>query len=130
MRKTIFNKTGYYEQLNAYEDWDLFLRLAINGHRFLVTNSIEFFYRNRTGSMIKDINSELHLQLLERIYDHLPRLPKHILMSAILSINSDRHIGIVTPIPLRYKLVDKINNQLKKSYFVVVHRLLRKILSK
>jgi glycosyltransferase involved in cell wall biosynthesis len=42
----------YREELEFYEDWDLYQRAVSAGHRMLVTSSIQFFYRHRHDSMI------------------------------------------------------------------------------
>ncbi len=43
MRRALFERFSYNENLSNYEGWDRYLRLALNGRRFLVTNDINFF---------------------------------------------------------------------------------------
>jgi len=62
-RLALFNELKYREDLRALEDWDFYLRAAIAGKRFIVTNELHFFYRRREGSMI----SELHHNVLHRL---------------------------------------------------------------
>lgn len=53
-RTSVAREYGYIESLASFEDWNLYLRLALDGHRFLVSNDVYFYYRNRAGSMIKE----------------------------------------------------------------------------
>ncbi|MEI8314973.1 MAG: glycosyltransferase [Verrucomicrobiota bacterium] len=66
MRRKLFDEYRYDETLDSFEDWALYLRLAHEGHRFLVTNDLHFFYRSRPGSMIHGMNRERHYLLLSR----------------------------------------------------------------
>ncbi|MCE9672706.1 glycosyltransferase [Myxococcus stipitatus] len=85
MRRSLFEHTRYDEQLRSYEDWDLYLRLAHAGHRFLVTNAIHFHYRRRGGSMISEVNPRRHLELLAQLHRNLPRpLPEYIRLEPFL----------------------------------------------
>jgi glycosyltransferase involved in cell wall biosynthesis len=54
LRTKVLNKYGYVECLGCYEDWNLYLRLAQDGRRFLVANDVYFYYRDRTASMRKE----------------------------------------------------------------------------
>lgn len=51
-RAEVLRRYRYREELESYEDWDLYLRAAMDGCRFLVTNGVHFFYRRRPNSMI------------------------------------------------------------------------------
>jgi glycosyltransferase involved in cell wall biosynthesis len=51
-RASVLRRYRYREELESYEDWDLYLRAATDGCRFLVTNGVHFFYRRRPNSMI------------------------------------------------------------------------------
>lgn len=53
-RASVIREYGYIESLTSLEDWNLYLRLAQDNHRFLVSNDVYFYYRNRPGSMIKE----------------------------------------------------------------------------
>ncbi|GHE80609.1 hypothetical protein GCM10019059_43500 [Camelimonas fluminis] len=53
-RAAVVKKYRYVESLFSYEDWNLYLRLAQDGHRFLVSNDVYFYYRNRANSMVKE----------------------------------------------------------------------------
>ncbi|MDR2852462.1 MAG: glycosyltransferase [Burkholderiaceae bacterium] len=52
-RASVIRQYGYVESLESFEDWNLYLRLAQNNRRFLVSNDVYFYYRNRAGSMVK-----------------------------------------------------------------------------
>ncbi|CAH1648877.1 MULTISPECIES: glycosyltransferase [unclassified Chelatococcus] len=51
-RKTLLQRFPYREELRAYEDWDLYLRLSQADVRCLVTTGVYFYYRRRAESMI------------------------------------------------------------------------------
>ncbi|MEH6418228.1 glycosyltransferase family 2 protein [Pseudomonas sp. CGJS7] len=51
-RRGMLQSLRYREDLQAYEDWDLYRRAVAAGHRFIVGNEIMFLYRHRADSMI------------------------------------------------------------------------------
>ncbi len=53
-RADVLRAYRYNDSLRSYEDWNLYLRLAQDGRRFLVTTDVYFFYRNRPNSMVKE----------------------------------------------------------------------------
>ena len=57
-RRTVFDELKYREDLRALEDWDFYLRAAIAGKRFIVTNELHFFYRRRQNSMISEVAND------------------------------------------------------------------------
>ncbi len=83
MRRSLFDDFSYGEQLKSFEDWDLYLRLALTGHRFLVTNEIHFFYRRREGSMIRALGAGERSALLAQMWQSLPALPRPLFLPAI-----------------------------------------------
>ena len=50
-RASVLRDLKYREELEAYEDWDLYSRAVSIGKRLIVTNGIHFFYRRRENSM-------------------------------------------------------------------------------
>lgn len=50
-RTAALRELRYREELEAYEDWDLYSRAVAAGKQFIVTNGIHFFYRRRADSM-------------------------------------------------------------------------------
>lgn len=50
-RASVLRELKYREELEAYEDWDLYTRAVAVGKRFIATNGIHFFYRRRADSM-------------------------------------------------------------------------------
>ena len=84
IRKNVFECFEYDEKLDSYEDWSLYLQLALSGVRFIVTNTIQFYYRRRSNSMVKGVSYEKHQQLLSSIFSRLRYpLPQAIRMSAL-----------------------------------------------
>lgn len=53
-RTRVLRTLGYDENLRSYEDWQLYRRALQQGSRFLVSNDIHFYYRQRPDSMIHD----------------------------------------------------------------------------
>lgn len=53
-RTSVLRALRYDEHLRSYEDWQLYRRALQQGSRFLITNDIHFFYRQRADSMIHD----------------------------------------------------------------------------
>jgi hypothetical protein len=47
----VLRELRYRDELEAYEDWDFYMRAVMAGKRFIVTNGIHFFYRRRSESM-------------------------------------------------------------------------------
>jgi hypothetical protein len=124
LRRSVFERFHYDERLTSYEDWDLYLRLALGGRRFLVTNDVQFHYRRRPGSMVRGVTAERHLELLARILDALPTpIPPSARVAALLVPaanalqNASRgRFGVLEvgdEKPLRYALVDRANTLMK-----------------
>lgn len=63
-RQSMLRKFGYREELHSYEDWDLYQRAVFQGHRCIVTNSIEFLYRRRPDSMIHSADARARAGVL------------------------------------------------------------------
>jgi glycosyltransferase involved in cell wall biosynthesis len=68
-RGDVLRTYHYNESLRAYEDWNLYMRLAQDGRRFLVTTDVHFFYRNRPNSMVKEAHNRNRHALL--VHDNL-----------------------------------------------------------
>lgn len=63
-RRSVFDRFSYDEELSAYEDWGLYLRLVDAGVRFIVASDVMFFYRRRVGSMIHVARSEAEWRII------------------------------------------------------------------
>ena len=73
-RRSLLKRFPYREELSAYEDWDLYLRLSHADVRCLVTTGVYFFYRRRAGSMIAASEATADARAL-LIHDMLRGLP-------------------------------------------------------
>jgi GT2 family glycosyltransferase/glycosyltransferase involved in cell wall biosynthesis len=130
LRRGLFERFLYNERLTSYEDWDLYLRLALGGHRFLVTNQIHFHYRRRVQSMISGVSPRRHLQLVNQIYRELPNpLGSAVWLDTFFTLAGNLPDDVpvnVTPVaaqapqeppaderPLRYGVIDMMNVALK-----------------
>jgi glycosyltransferase involved in cell wall biosynthesis len=114
IRADVLRRFPYDERLDSYEDWSVFLRMALAGHRFLVTNDIGFFYRRRPGSMIKGVGADRHERLMGRIYETVrfdsPGLQTRFLANLLAQ---SRRPQVIDPPPLKYQLADKANAMVK-----------------
>lgn len=138
MRRSLFEQWRYNERLTSYEDWELYLRLAHAGHRFLVTNQIQFHYRRRQQSMITGVSPRRHLELVNQLYRSLPQPLRHtVLMDTFITLGpppSDQ-VRPAEPAPapashsaehtLRHGVIDMMNATLKR--MPVVHPLLKHV---
>ena len=133
MRRGLFESVRYNERLTSYEDWDLYLRLALAGHRFLVTNQIHFHYRRRQRSMITGVNPRRHLELVNQMYRALPKpLPPTLRLESFFSLAGKLPEENAQPVaapapaqaqaqapevsgprPLRYGVIDMMNSAIK-----------------
>lgn len=114
MRRSLFEQVSYDETLDSYEDWSLYLRLALGGVRFLVANEIGFYYRLREGSMIRGLSHVKHERLLARIYRSLPRpLPTSVRLEGLPILLSWWGGHPEVP-PLRHVVVDALNDAIKR----------------
>ncbi|MBL7952702.1 MAG: glycosyltransferase [Flavobacteriales bacterium] len=70
VRRTVLEEVGGYDEAmrDGYEDWELWLRLMIAGHRFLHIPEVSFHYRVREGSLVSRAVDE---RVRERIVRHI-----------------------------------------------------------
>ena len=59
LRSVVEEVGSFDESLEAYEDWDLWLRLAAAGHSFAAAPEARVFYRRYQGSMSRDTDRML-----------------------------------------------------------------------
>lgn len=64
VRKSVVEELGYYDNMKimGYEDWDLWLRIAFKGYRFIWVNQVLFNYRVTNASMMKNLNANIAKQ--------------------------------------------------------------------
>ncbi len=56
-RKSVWNELGGYDEnmpVMGFEDWDLWLRMAVRGYQFQYVETLFFDYRVRDNSMLSD----------------------------------------------------------------------------
>jgi len=70
IRREVFEKIGYYDQLKimGYEDWDLWLRFLFAGYKFHYIDEILFEYRVRRESMIRSLRADCSKQNMAEQY--------------------------------------------------------------
>jgi len=61
IRKSVLIKVGMYDKMPVmgFEDWDLWLRIAFEGHRFHYVNETLFRYRFNERSMMRDLKKDI-----------------------------------------------------------------------
>ena len=126
IRRSLVLEHEYDERLSSYEDWDLYLRFAVAGVRFLVTNDVQFFYRARHGSMIKGVDRRRHYALLRELHGKVLGAGSAVSTDALIAHLADLEIAS-EEFPLRYRLVDWLNTVAKRA--PVIHPLLKRMLS-
>jgi glycosyltransferase involved in cell wall biosynthesis len=68
MRRQTALTLRYREDLDAYEDWDMYRRALIGGCRFIVDGGVGFFYRRRADSMVHaPATKARHASLVHRV---------------------------------------------------------------
>jgi GT2 family glycosyltransferase/glycosyltransferase involved in cell wall biosynthesis len=128
------------EALEAHEHWELHLRWAHAGLRFLVTNQVHVFHRLVPESGRGSADSRRHFELLTRMYERLPSpLPASLRLSLVLtplalsqraSLQADMDAALAASAaerPLRYNFVDALNHAVKQ--IPLVHPLLKQAAS-
>ena len=68
---------GYSSERNlGYEDWELFVKLASQGHRIDVVPEYLFYYRHRPGSMLRTTDAYLNRRRVLRQFFAVSELPQ------------------------------------------------------
>lgn len=75
IKKRAFDKSGGFRDLEAFEDWDLWLRMLDLGFKGVHINKPLYFYRRHTGSR-DDLSSEIKIKYKIKILNNYPKLIK------------------------------------------------------
>ena len=142
VRRSVLESRPYEERLPGYEDWELYLRLVQEGHRFLVTNQVQVFERRDPRSPHEAPGTPRHFQSVSRMLEWAPK-PLHpsVRLFAVLAHAEE---AVVDPFgaihesgerkqesesvgrPARYQVIDVMNSILKR--MPLVHPLLKRAL--
>ncbi|WP_426753018.1 glycosyltransferase [Myxococcus sp. Y35] len=149
LRRAVLEQNPYNEALSGYANWDFFLRLVQEGHRFLVTNQVHFYSRRGQELFPVRPDQRQHFRWLVRLLEGLP-VPPHpsTRLFALLAHSREAMVdphGALSPHstspssasgtlesaqaltgavrPLRYDVVDIMNAALKR--LPLVHPLLK-----
>lgn len=144
LRRSVLERRPYDERLSGYEDWELYLRLVQEGHRFLVTNQVQVFERRDPRSRHTAPGAKRHFQRVSRMLEWAPK-PLHpsVRLFAVLAHAEE---AVVDPFgaihrdeaserslesasderPMRYTVIDMMNSTLKR--MPLVHPLLKRAL--
>lgn len=61
-RRFIFEKYGYYDETLLYEDWDLWLRLAMNHVRIAYVDKVLVYYRNSVTGITRNSSRKVWIR--------------------------------------------------------------------
>ncbi len=131
-RAAFLEVEGFTEDYGVgYEDWELFTRFMLRGHRLTVIPEALFWYRFSPTSMIH--STPVRANFARSLRPHLELIPQvyHPLIEMILGqtlknrgIPKVREVVPPPPLPLRYRVVDALNARLKR--MAKVHRILKR----
>jgi glycosyltransferase involved in cell wall biosynthesis/GT2 family glycosyltransferase len=116
---------GWDEWMTAFEDWDFFCSLAEAGEGAVIPQFL-FHYRIRPDSLMRTEAVERKYRLLSYLMQKHPRLATD--ASEPLRLQLAQTAALDEAVPLRYRLVDGLNEALKR--IPMVHPLLKRTLSR
>ena len=131
-RRLVEELGGYDEWLTAYEDWDVFSRMAERGLTGTVIPEPLFLYRLRPDSMTRSMRLQERLQSLSYLSHKHPTLavdPGRALRiregeAHRLEVRLREEAAAAIPPPLMNRVVDRVNGTLKQ--FDFLHHTLRR----
>jgi glycosyltransferase involved in cell wall biosynthesis len=129
-RRLVEEVGGYDEWLTSYEDWDVFCAMAERGYEGLVIPEFLFHYRLRPDSMTRTVATQSRHALIAYLLQKHPGLPAgagnralRIQLGEMQRQQERLHQALEKP--LRYRLVDKVNDAVKQHIGFVHHALRR-----
>lgn len=121
-RALLLELDGYDVSLPSFEDWDLYCRLALRGTPMTVIPEPLIRYRQREGSMRREVGERRMEAFHARFAARYPDLPLHSDRSMrILLARGAAHTTVenrakeIIDGNIRYRVVDKVNIALKRS---------------
>jgi glycosyltransferase involved in cell wall biosynthesis len=121
-RERIEEADGYDEWMTAFEDWDLYCRLAERGGLGEVIPEFLFFYRIRAGSMARSLTPQGRLALHSRMIEKHPKLLSARAQRLLLWEVERAREELAQP---RHVWADRFNDSVKEIPFF--HRLLKRL---
>jgi glycosyltransferase involved in cell wall biosynthesis/GT2 family glycosyltransferase len=116
IRRSALEEVGGYDQwLTSYEDWDLYCTLAERGFSSVVVPEPLFLYRQREGSMRREVGEPREHRYRTYIQAKHPGLASDVSFSMRFLAGELRHAETVYIENPRYQIVDRLNSALKKT---------------
>lgn len=112
-RDAVLHAGGYDPAMTAYEDWELYCRLAASGHTAAIIPEPLILNRIRADSMLRSL-SETEDQTLraEILARHMPISPRPDRTARIVLAAGSRESASAAPrpLPLRYRVADRVRD--------------------
>jgi glycosyltransferase involved in cell wall biosynthesis/GT2 family glycosyltransferase len=127
-RRLIEEVGGYDEWLTSFEDWDVFCAMAERGYEGAVIPEFLFHYRIRPESMTRTVATQSRHALIAYLLQKHPALASGANRALRIQLGEmqrqQERLARALEKPLRYRLVDKVNDAVKQR-FGLLHRALR-----
>lgn len=118
---------GYDEWLTSFEDWDVFCAMAERGYEGVVIPEFLFHYRVRQDSMTRTVATQSRHSLIAYLLQKHPALPAAANRALRLQLGEmqrqQERLAKALEKPLRYRLVDKVNDAVKQRFGFLHHAL-------
>jgi hypothetical protein len=118
---------GYDEWLTSFEDWDVFCAMAERGLEGLVIPEFLFHYRRRPDSMTHTVATESKHTLIAYLLQKHPKLRTGANRALRIQLGElqrlREQLAQAQEKPLRYRLVDALNDAIKQRAGFVHHAL-------
>ncbi|MFL5357140.1 glycosyltransferase [Archangium sp.] len=118
---------GYDEWLTSFEDWDVFCAMAERGYEGMVIPEFLFHYRLRPDSMTRTEATQSRHALIAHLLQKHPGLPADANRALRIQLGELRRqherLHQALDKPLRYRLVDQVNEAVKQRIGFVHHAL-------
>ncbi len=128
-RKLVEELGGYDEWLTSFEDWDVFCAMAERGYEGMVIPEFLFHYRMRPDSMTRTEATRSRHALIAYLNQKHPKLPAEANRTLRIQLGEmqkqQERLHQAMEKPLRYRLVDKVNDAVKQR-IGFVHQALRR----
>jgi glycosyltransferase involved in cell wall biosynthesis len=126
-RRLLEEAGGYDEWLTSFEDWDVFCSMAERGYEGMVIPEFLFHYRVRQDSMTRTVATQSRHPLIAYLLQKHPELPTGANRALRIQLGElqrqQERLARALEKPLRYRLVDKVNDAVKQRLGFIHHAL-------
>lgn len=116
-KKSTWETLGGYDEkmpVMGYEDWDLWLRIAFKGGKFVYINKVCFYYRYTATSMIHSIQEKKLATAFEYMEKKHSAYLNRIYLNRLITYKSSKNKGLAFNLVFR-SYFPRISNLLKKT---------------